>query len=205
MSYLRAQHKKRRLIRRWEESWSNPEFAPPWYQDETRTAPLVEALTSGWFRKGSTVLDVGCGRGENAAWLASEGFVVTGIDVSDAALRYGRRNYLTGHRNLRFQRVDVAVPTELGTFDIITDIGCFHCLPPDLHCAYANNLCRWSHRGTRLIILSHTLKVPASQQQRLIESLLTPLFDIDSVEVTPNPRHSGSFRMLLRLERRNER
>jgi cyclopropane fatty-acyl-phospholipid synthase-like methyltransferase len=163
----------------------------------------VEAVSTGWLPSGSTVLDVGCGRGENAAWLASQGFRVTGIDVSQAALSYGEINYLAHHQNLRFRRVDVAVPTELGTFDIVTDIGCFHCLPPDLHRAYAENICRWSHRGTRLIILSHTLKVSANQQQDLLVALLTPKFDIESVDVTPNPRHASSFRMLMRLERRS--
>ena len=202
VSYLRAKYKKRRLIRRWEDSWSNPTFAPGWYLDETRSAPLEEAVSTGWFPTGSTVLDVGCGRGENAAWLASQGFLVTGIDVSQAALSCGQRNYLDRHQDLRFQRVDVGVPTELGLFNIIVDIGCFHCLPPELHRAYADNIRRWSCRGTRLIILSHTLKVSANQQQHLIETLLTPVFDVDRVDVTPNPRHAASFRILMRLERR---
>jgi hypothetical protein len=54
-----------------------------------------------------------------------------------------------------------------------------------------------------MIIRSHTLKVSANQQQQLIEALLTPVFGIESVEVTPNPKHSVSFRMLMRLERRS--
>jgi len=203
MSYLRARYQRRRLTRRWEKGWGDPAFAPTWYRDEARSAPLVEAVSSGWFPSGSTVLDVGCGRGENAAWLASQGYLVTGIDVSQAALSHAETSHLTRHQNLRFQRVDVAVPTKLGTFDIITDIGCFHCLPPALHPYYAANILSWSHQGTRMIIRSHTLKVSANQQQQLIEALLTPVFGIESVEVTPNPKHSGSFRMLMRLERRS--
>jgi len=147
--------------------------------------------------------DVGCDRGENASWLASQGFLVTGIDVSRAALSYGEKNYLDRQQNLRFERVDVGVPKELGTFDIITDIGCFHSLPADLHRAYADNICRWSGRGTRLIILSHTLKASVIQQQHLIEALLTPAFDVDSVDVMPNSKLGGSFRLLMRFERRN--
>lgn len=189
-------------MRRWEKGWGDPAFAPTWYRDDARSAPLVAAVSSGWFPSGSTVLDVGCGRGENAAWLASQGFSVTGIDVSQTALRHAETNYLARYQNLRFQRVDVAVPTQLGTFDIITDIGCFHCLPPELHRYYADNIFSWSHRGTRLMIRSHTLNISAEQRQRLIEALLTPVFAVDSVEVTPNPNHSGSFRMLMRLERR---
>jgi SAM-dependent methyltransferase len=48
---------------------------------------------SPWLRRwahllpeGATVLDVACGRGRNARWLASRGMRVTGIDCDHAAL-----------------------------------------------------------------------------------------------------------------------
>ena len=36
------------------------------------------------------VLDLGCGLGYDVRWLAREGFEVTGLDYSDAAIRYAQ-------------------------------------------------------------------------------------------------------------------
>jgi SAM-dependent methyltransferase len=49
--------------------------ASPWVQ---RHAALI--------RPGDRVLDVACGSGRNALWLASKGFAVTGVDRDAAAL-----------------------------------------------------------------------------------------------------------------------
>jgi 2-polyprenyl-3-methyl-5-hydroxy-6-metoxy-1,4-benzoquinol methylase len=41
---------------------------------------VQDAVDSGWFSPGSSALDIGCGMGEIAAWLAQQGFNVLGID-----------------------------------------------------------------------------------------------------------------------------
>ncbi len=47
---------------------------------------LVEFLVSGWPRRGSTFLDVGCGPGLMLEMLYESGFDVTGLDASPAML-----------------------------------------------------------------------------------------------------------------------
>jgi 2-polyprenyl-3-methyl-5-hydroxy-6-metoxy-1,4-benzoquinol methylase len=63
----------------WDERYS--EHAQMWSGRPNGTL-LVEvvALTPG------TALDVGCGEGGDAVWLAEHGWRVTGLDVSQAAL-----------------------------------------------------------------------------------------------------------------------
>jgi 2-polyprenyl-3-methyl-5-hydroxy-6-metoxy-1,4-benzoquinol methylase len=53
------------------------------------------------------VLDVGCGEGRNAIWLASLGWTVTGVDFSDVALERARR--LAAHQNVDVEWIEADV------------------------------------------------------------------------------------------------
>lgn len=68
-------------------------FTPAAWQERYRTghpvsghapSPLLVAATEELAP--GRALDAGCGRGANAVWLASRGWEVTGVDVSDVAL-----------------------------------------------------------------------------------------------------------------------
>jgi tellurite methyltransferase len=75
------------------------------------------------------VLDAGCGEGKNAAFMAGLGASVDAIDLSELALRNGRRqwNHTSQihwrHADLR----DVALPIEY--YDVVIAYGLLHCLP----------------------------------------------------------------------------
>ncbi|MCA1693654.1 MAG: class I SAM-dependent methyltransferase [Actinobacteria bacterium] len=57
-----------------------------WTAQANRTLMAeVESLKPG------RVLDLGCGEGRNAVWLASRGWEVTGVDFADVGLRKARR------------------------------------------------------------------------------------------------------------------
>jgi SAM-dependent methyltransferase len=86
-----------------------------WTADPNRLfATEVEGLEPG------RALDVACGEGRNAVWLAERGWRVTGIDFSDVALAKGAR--LAESRGVEVEWVvaDV-VAHELGTqvFDLV--------------------------------------------------------------------------------------
>ena len=70
-----------------------------------------------------TALDIGCGEGDDALWLAARGWEVTGVDLSPTAvgrLRDGaRRAGLDGR--VRALVLDVAAePLPAGPFDLVT-------------------------------------------------------------------------------------
>ena len=50
----------------------------------------VAGLAPGW------ALDVGCGEGADAIWLAQSGWTVTAIDISDVAISRARASRRTG-------------------------------------------------------------------------------------------------------------
>src|SRR5713101_1411042 len=65
----------------WEDAYKT---VPPWDVGVAQPA-FVEIVRAGELNKGR-VLDVGCGAGENALYLAGNGFSVVGVDMSDRAI-----------------------------------------------------------------------------------------------------------------------
>lgn len=75
-----------------------------------------------------TVLDLGCGTGINAVWLAQQGFGVTGLDLSPTAIRNAEERAKNQKVQLNLFSGDFLDETSIeGPFDFIFDRGCFHC------------------------------------------------------------------------------
>jgi SAM-dependent methyltransferase len=81
---------------------------PPW--DVEGPQPTVERLASTGAIEGP-VVDVGCGTGENALYLAAEGYRVVGVDGSPRAIERARRK--------RFER-GLDGPTEFVVGDALS-------------------------------------------------------------------------------------
>jgi 2-polyprenyl-3-methyl-5-hydroxy-6-metoxy-1,4-benzoquinol methylase len=73
------------------------DFAREW-EDEQPAPEDLRAALRRFFRPGPSV-DVGCGSGRDAAWLAETGFDVLGVDASEGLLAEARRR----HPGVRFQ------------------------------------------------------------------------------------------------------
>jgi SAM-dependent methyltransferase len=99
------------------------EFWEDFYRDDRWSgkpnALLVDAVSD---LAPGTALDLGCGEGGDAIWLASRGWRVTGADVSAAALaRAAEHAAAAGVADaIDWQRHDLAVSFPSGSFDIVT-------------------------------------------------------------------------------------
>ncbi|EIE99017.1 class I SAM-dependent methyltransferase [Saccharomonospora glauca] len=69
-----------------------------------------------------TALDLGCGEGGDALWLAERGWRVTAVDVSDVALRRGAAHAVAAGvaSRITWQRHDLAESFPEGTFDLVS-------------------------------------------------------------------------------------
>lgn len=70
-----------------------------------------------------TALDVGCGEGADAIWLATQGWRVTGLDISEVALARGRRAARSANVDVAFVQGDIGdgdTPARLGRFDLVS-------------------------------------------------------------------------------------
>ena len=80
-----------------------------------RLVAEVTGMTAG------SALDVGCGEGADAIWLATGGWTVTGVDVSDIALERGRAAAADAGVVVEWIRGDaLATPLPAGAFDLVS-------------------------------------------------------------------------------------
>lgn len=144
---------RRRGSRRyWEREWARDNYAPPWL-DRGVAREVAAAVEEGWFARTAPALDIGCGQGEIAAWLAERGFPATGIDIAESALARARARYGEHRGHLEFRRLDIcsAAPAR-GRFAVLVDRGCFHQLPDADLPAYARNVAGASTSEARLLL-----------------------------------------------------
>lgn len=74
-------------------------------------------------------LDLGCGNGRNATFLARRGWRVDAVDLSTTALAWAREG--AAGLDVRFQHCSVfAADVRPGAYDLVYDGGLFHHLPP---------------------------------------------------------------------------
>ncbi len=67
-----------------------------------------------------SMLDLGCGQGRNAIWLAQQGHTVTGVDVSDVATAQAAEIASSLGVEVRFVAADLAEwEPEAGAFDLV--------------------------------------------------------------------------------------
>ncbi|WP_067813636.1 class I SAM-dependent methyltransferase [Nocardia inohanensis] len=125
----------------------------PWVIGEPQPA-VVELEAAGWVR--GTVLDIGCGTGEHAIFLAERGYEVCGLDVSPSAIRQARENAERHGVTARFEVAD-ALNLDPGlSFDTIIDVGLFHVFA-STHgdvAGYVRNLRTACALGGRIYILA---------------------------------------------------
>jgi SAM-dependent methyltransferase len=123
---------------------------PPW---DVGPQPAVLHLASAGAFAGS-VLDAGCGTGENALHVASLGLPVLGFDVAETAVSVARDKAVDRGIDADFVVADALHLDRLGrTFDTVLDCGLFHTFDPDERRAYVAGLGAVTRRSGNLHLL----------------------------------------------------
>ncbi len=123
----------------------------PW--DTNITPPEVVQLIETENLPPGRALDLGCGTGTNAIYLAQRGFQVIGIDYVSSAITAAARKASAHNVRVEFRAADVLKPGAFAApFDLILDIGCFHSLDPDGRNQYAANIRDWTKSGSVYLV-----------------------------------------------------
>jgi SAM-dependent methyltransferase len=109
-----------------------------------------ESLAS-WFDDGllcpGRVLELGCGNGRNAAYLASRGCRVDAVDISAWAIERARERAAASVTFQCCSIFDASIPD--GAYDLVYDSGCFHHVAPHRRADYVDLVRRALRPGGR--------------------------------------------------------
>lgn len=155
---------------------------------------LVEgagALTPG------SALDIGCGTGDNAIFLAQHGWLVTGVDFVEQAVAKAKAKAAGKQVPVTFKQADVTrlSSADIGAnFDLIVDSGCLHGLVDADRDDYVREVTAVAAPGGRLLIIAF---VPGSSfgvrgiDHAEVERRFTPAWTLLSSGSEPEMDHNG--------------
>ena len=159
---------------------------PPW--DIGRAQPEVMRIADAGGFSG-TVLDVGCGTGENALELSARGLQVVGVDGSPRAIEKAREKAAERGLPTEFLEADVLSLGALGRrFDTALDSGVFHVFEDHERPVYVASVAAVLNRGGVLHLLCFSDRQPGTMgPRRVTERELRDSFASgwDVVEIVP--------------------
>jgi SAM-dependent methyltransferase len=133
----------------WEAHYSGAEQI--WSGEPNATfVTQVDPLTPG------TALDLGCGEGGDAIWLAQRGWQVTAVDISTTALSRGRRNAERAgvSDRITWERHELPASFPSGQFDLVC-AQFLHSPIEDVRDSVFVTASRAVAPGGRLLVVSH--------------------------------------------------
>src|SRR5829696_6308438 len=98
----------------------------PWHREQPPV--LLERAVAQRTTRGR-VLDLGCGQGVHAVYLARQGFSVVAVDFVPAALAAAKTRAEQAGVDVELRECDVVNYEAPSTFDVVLDSGCLHHLP----------------------------------------------------------------------------
>ncbi len=104
---------------------------------------LVAMVAAELIPAGATVLDIGCGAGADAIFLARHGFRSIGVDTSPRALEIACARAAEVGVEVDFRLADATdLPLADGSIDFAADRGCFHVIARERRSVFARELHR---------------------------------------------------------------
>lgn len=120
----------------WDDFYENREREIPFFVNapDCSLVRWLDEISLG----GKRVLELGCGPGRNAIYLAQQGFSVTAVDLSSTALEWAKERMVECQVEVDFRLQSIFELSDLAdaSFDLIYDAGCLHHIPPHRRSSY---------------------------------------------------------------------
>lgn len=129
---------------------------------EVPDSRLVELVEGPDRLEPGRALDLGCGAGRNAIYLAGHGWDVTGIDFTASAVEAARTKAVGDAAAARFVQGDVTRLADLGIgggYTLLVDSGCYYSLSARQRDAYAAGASRVAGPNA-LLVMAGFSKLP---------------------------------------------
>jgi SAM-dependent methyltransferase len=189
----------------WENIYkSNKVTDLPWY-NLGLDIDLQDALEKMELGSG-TFLDLGTGPATQAMRLQELGFEVTGVDISEEAIRQARQTY----KDLELIQDDILHTRLTNKFDFILDRGCFHVIDPNQRETYVRNVINLLNDSGLLFLKCFSDQMPETGagpyrfSRQMIRDIFEPYFSILEIRDTEflNDKNSGPIKSLFTILKR---
>ncbi len=131
---------------------------------EAHQEQVRRALEGPHAPRTGSVLELGCGAGNMALWLATRGFTPSGIDISATAIEWAKEHAATSSVAADFRQGSLTeLPWAEDAFDFVFDGNAFHCVLGD----------------DRRIVLEETARVLRPGGYFLVRTVCTPVREAD--------------------------
>jgi len=183
----------------WEATWRRDNFAPDW-SDRGVSPEIVEALETGWLPAHGTVLDIGCGLGEVAAWFSERAYATVAIDIAEAAVRKGRTMHVHLPSPPEYLALDICAGRPPNRqYNILIDRGCLHQIPREEIPNYVRNITNVAAPDARLLLFVKAFRDglpfgdPAERQRQTawVSKAFAGVFTVERVSETYLDRYQG--------------
>lgn len=150
---------------------------PPWVGGAR--SELVRLVTDGTLRPGRAV-DLGCGEGDNAIFLAKQGFEVTAVDFARSAIVKAGRKARAAGVQVDFLVDDITALTSVrGQFDLLVDYGTLDDLGLRQRGEYVRQVVSLARPGAYFLLWCF------EWQLGRLEQLLTSLLPFGNIALAP--------------------
>lgn len=185
----------------WERKWSDSGFNPVW-QTEDIPEEITDLLETKRLTSVDRVLDVGCGTGNIAHYLAAQNIASVGWDIAPSAIKKAqiekankdksRHSDVKNSLDLHFAVKNILhLKAPKARFTWIIDRGCLHTLKDEDRRTYFKNCAALLKPGGHMLILHKNLnnadiseKSPRQVMREMIRQESYPFFKIESAKRT---------------------
>lgn len=158
---------------------------------------LAELVESGRIRPGRAI-DLGCGVGREAIFLAERGFEVTGVDISPTAIGMAKQAAADAGVDVDFLVDDLTGLTKVsGTYDLIVDVGAFNDLNATQRDAYLREVLPLGAARSTFFLMCFQNKLSETEMRERFGNL----YDIELISTRgeAGTRRSFSFYLMEKL------
>lgn len=157
----------------------------PW--DSGLASRELAKVLDEWRLSTGRAIELGCGTGTNAVFLAQRGFDVTAVDCSSLALAQARQKAIDADVAVDWIEADVQnFGADLEAFDVVFDRGCYHCCRRVDLPGYLQTIQNVTRAGSRFLCLcgnanEQTEQGPPRVTETEIRDEFADLMQIDAI------------------------
>ncbi len=172
----------------------------PWWEDLAPGTELLSLIASGRVRPGRAI-ELGCGPGRNAIFLAQRGFDVTAIDFSATTIERARKRAEATGVELRLVVADITTLRDVGEpFDLVVDYGSMDDMVGSARSRYSATISHLTTAGSLCLLVSRAWPprwwvriIPFAWRPGELTRALEPEFEVEELPAQP-----GSVALLAR-------